>query len=230
MELKKELTGMNHWVRALVATQNHLYSGSYQTIKVSHHPEPPVQWLLSDNQGWVTTQNHLYSSSYQTIKVESPPRTTRAAAPIRQSRSVTTHLFSGSYQTIKVSHHPEPPVQRLLSDNQGESPPRTTCTVAPIRQSRWVTTQNHVYSGSYLTIKGESPPTCTVAPIRQSRVSHHPEPPVKRLLSDNQDESPPRTTCTAAPIRQSRWDTTQNHLYSGSYQTIKVPLLLHSIV
>ena len=49
MELKKELTGMNHWVRALVATQNHLYSGSYQTIKVSHHP--PVQWLLSDNQG-----------------------------------------------------------------------------------------------------------------------------------------------------------------------------------
>lgn len=34
MELKKELTGMNHWVRALVATQNYLYSGSYQTIKV----------------------------------------------------------------------------------------------------------------------------------------------------------------------------------------------------
>ena len=33
-ELKTQLTGLNHWVRALVATQNHLYSGSYQTIKV----------------------------------------------------------------------------------------------------------------------------------------------------------------------------------------------------
>ena len=33
-ELKHQLTGLNHWVRALVATQNHLYSGSYQTIKV----------------------------------------------------------------------------------------------------------------------------------------------------------------------------------------------------
>lgn len=36
LKLKKELTGLNHWVRALVASQNHLYSGSYQTIKVSH--------------------------------------------------------------------------------------------------------------------------------------------------------------------------------------------------
>lgn len=35
LKLKKELTGLNHWVRALVASQNHLYSGSYQTIKVS---------------------------------------------------------------------------------------------------------------------------------------------------------------------------------------------------
>jgi len=34
LKLKKELTGLNHWVRALVASQNHLYSGSYQTIKV----------------------------------------------------------------------------------------------------------------------------------------------------------------------------------------------------
>uniref|UniRef100_A0A671M686 E3 ubiquitin-protein ligase TRAF7 n=1 Tax=Sinocyclocheilus anshuiensis TaxID=1608454 RepID=A0A671M686_9TELE len=33
LKLKKELTGLNHWVRALVASQNHLYSGSYQTIK-----------------------------------------------------------------------------------------------------------------------------------------------------------------------------------------------------
>ncbi|KAK1342373.1 LOW QUALITY PROTEIN: hypothetical protein QTO34_015138 [Cnephaeus nilssonii] len=34
-ELKlKELTGLNHWVRALVAAQSYLYSGSYQTIKI----------------------------------------------------------------------------------------------------------------------------------------------------------------------------------------------------
>ena len=103
-----------------------------------------------------------------------------------------------------TSRYPEPPVQRLLSDNQGESPPRATCTVAPIRQSRWVTTQSHLYSGSYQTIK----------------VSHHPEPPVQQLLSDNQGESPHRTTYTVAPIRQSRWVTT--HLFNGSYQTIKV--------
>lgn len=35
LKLKKELTGLNHWVRALVAAQSYLYSGSYQTIKVS---------------------------------------------------------------------------------------------------------------------------------------------------------------------------------------------------
>lgn len=38
LKLKKELTGLNHWVRALVASQNHLYSGSYQTIKVRSCP------------------------------------------------------------------------------------------------------------------------------------------------------------------------------------------------
>lgn len=42
LKLKKELTGLNHWVRALVASQNHLYSGSYQTIKVSE----AVNWPL----------------------------------------------------------------------------------------------------------------------------------------------------------------------------------------
>ena len=30
-----ELTELNHWVRALVASENYLYSGSYQTIKVT---------------------------------------------------------------------------------------------------------------------------------------------------------------------------------------------------
>ena len=37
LKLKKELTGLNHWVRALVAAQSYLYSGSYQTIKVRPH-------------------------------------------------------------------------------------------------------------------------------------------------------------------------------------------------
>lgn len=41
LKLKKELTGLNHWVRALVASQNHLYSGSYQTIKVSVLSDAP---------------------------------------------------------------------------------------------------------------------------------------------------------------------------------------------
>lgn len=41
LKLKKELTGLNHWVRALVAAQSYLYSGSYQTIKVGPpDPEP----------------------------------------------------------------------------------------------------------------------------------------------------------------------------------------------
>uniref|UniRef100_A0A8C6RPF0 TNF receptor-associated factor 7 n=1 Tax=Nannospalax galili TaxID=1026970 RepID=A0A8C6RPF0_NANGA len=34
LKLKKELTGLNHWVWALVAAQSYLYSGSYQTIKI----------------------------------------------------------------------------------------------------------------------------------------------------------------------------------------------------
>ena len=34
MELMQELTGLNHWVRALVASERHLFSGSYQSIKV----------------------------------------------------------------------------------------------------------------------------------------------------------------------------------------------------
>ena len=42
-ELKSQLTGLNHWVRALIATQNHLYSGSYQTIKVKY-----TFFILSD--------------------------------------------------------------------------------------------------------------------------------------------------------------------------------------
>ena len=38
-----ELTELNHWVRALVASENYLYSGSYQTIKVLLRFEHYVQ-------------------------------------------------------------------------------------------------------------------------------------------------------------------------------------------
>ena len=34
MTLKQEITGLNHWVRALAASQQYLFGGSYQTIKV----------------------------------------------------------------------------------------------------------------------------------------------------------------------------------------------------
>ncbi|KAG3270035.1 TRAF7-like [Ictidomys tridecemlineatus] len=34
LKLKKELTGLHHWVGALMAAQSYLYSGSYQTIKI----------------------------------------------------------------------------------------------------------------------------------------------------------------------------------------------------
>ena len=30
----KELPAQNHWVRALVVSENYLYSGSYQAVKV----------------------------------------------------------------------------------------------------------------------------------------------------------------------------------------------------
>lgn len=46
LKLKKELTGLNHWVRALVAAQSYLYSGSYQTIKVCQ-PTPGDRVLPS---------------------------------------------------------------------------------------------------------------------------------------------------------------------------------------
>lgn len=38
--MKKEITGFNHWVRALYVTDKELYCGSYQTIEVI--PEPYI--------------------------------------------------------------------------------------------------------------------------------------------------------------------------------------------
>lgn len=90
MELKKELTGMNHWVRALVATQNYLYSGSYQTIKVClthkallkyqiqhlrtwHHILKNVSLLFNENTSQFFQMNNFYfkiALINQTINIE----------------------------------------------------------------------------------------------------------------------------------------------------------------
>lgn len=57
LKLKKELTGLNHWVRALVAAQSYLYSGSYQTIKVhlgtpgGHRALSPTSTSQTSTQG-----------------------------------------------------------------------------------------------------------------------------------------------------------------------------------
>ena len=35
LQMKQELRGFNHWVRALAVAQNLLFAGSYQTVKVT---------------------------------------------------------------------------------------------------------------------------------------------------------------------------------------------------
>lgn len=34
MQMKRSITGINHWVRALASSQNFLYGGSFQMLKV----------------------------------------------------------------------------------------------------------------------------------------------------------------------------------------------------
>ncbi|KAL5017981.1 hypothetical protein ScPMuIL_003703 [Solemya velum] len=71
LELKKELTGLNHWVRALVATQNHLYSGSYQTIKVWDLETLECVQMLETSGGSVysiaITNHHILCGTYENI-------------------------------------------------------------------------------------------------------------------------------------------------------------------
>lgn len=52
LKLKKELTGLNHWVRALVAAQSYLYSGSYQTIKAGLPVPHPAGAGRPSHPGW----------------------------------------------------------------------------------------------------------------------------------------------------------------------------------
>lgn len=63
LKLKKELTGLNHWVRALVASQNHLYSGSYQTIKVR---KSNVYLLMSNHNSAAINDSNKIKKHHET--------------------------------------------------------------------------------------------------------------------------------------------------------------------
>lgn len=45
MQMKRSITGINHWVRALASSQNYLYGGSFQMLKVFCCTLPRC-WLL----------------------------------------------------------------------------------------------------------------------------------------------------------------------------------------
>ncbi|MFT7812099.1 E3 ubiquitin-protein ligase TRAF7-like [Arapaima gigas] len=71
LKLKKELTGLNHWVRALVASQNHLYSGSYQTIKIWDIRSLECVHVLQTSGGSVysiaVTNHHIVCGTYENL-------------------------------------------------------------------------------------------------------------------------------------------------------------------
>ncbi|XP_059510059.1 E3 ubiquitin-protein ligase TRAF7 isoform X2 [Stegostoma tigrinum] len=71
LNLKKELTGLNHWVRALVASQNHLYSGSYQTIKIWDIRTLECVHVLQTSGGSVysiaVTNHHIVCGTYENL-------------------------------------------------------------------------------------------------------------------------------------------------------------------
>jgi len=69
IELIKELEGLNHWVRALVAHQGFIYSGSYQTIKIWDVSTLECTRVLSTNEGSVysiaVTNHHIICGTYE---------------------------------------------------------------------------------------------------------------------------------------------------------------------
>uniref|UniRef100_A0A8C4SCT4 TNF receptor-associated factor 7 n=1 Tax=Erpetoichthys calabaricus TaxID=27687 RepID=A0A8C4SCT4_ERPCA len=71
LKLKKELTGLNHWVRALVASQNYLYSGSYQTIKIWDIRTLECVHVLQTSGGSVysiaVTNHHIVCGTYENL-------------------------------------------------------------------------------------------------------------------------------------------------------------------
>ncbi|XP_052771409.1 E3 ubiquitin-protein ligase TRAF7-like isoform X2 [Mya arenaria] len=70
-QLKRELTGLNHWVRALVATGNLLYSGSYQTIKIWDIDRLECVRQLETSGGSVysiaITSHHVLCGTYENV-------------------------------------------------------------------------------------------------------------------------------------------------------------------
>ena len=62
-EMVKKLPSQNHWVRALVAEGNYLYSGSYQSVKVMAlkisvlRLKQTIQFKLSVGNKYVSTQS-----------------------------------------------------------------------------------------------------------------------------------------------------------------------------
>uniref|UniRef100_A0A8C0PTS4 TNF receptor associated factor 7 n=1 Tax=Canis lupus familiaris TaxID=9615 RepID=A0A8C0PTS4_CANLF len=71
LKLKKELTGLNHWVRALVAAQSYLYSGSYQTIKIWDIRTLDCIHVLQTSGGSVysiaVTNHHIVCGTYENL-------------------------------------------------------------------------------------------------------------------------------------------------------------------
>ncbi|KAG8506388.1 E3 ubiquitin-protein ligase TRAF7 [Galemys pyrenaicus] len=71
LKLKKELTGLNHWVRALVAAQSYLYSGSYQTIKIWDIRTLDCVHVLQTSGGSVysiaVTSHHIVCGTYENL-------------------------------------------------------------------------------------------------------------------------------------------------------------------
>lgn len=114
LKLKKELTGLNHWVRALVASQNYLYSGSYQTIKVCVFLVSPLQPLTALRHALKDGKSHALS--------ETPPLTFPPSAS--PTRSGTSGIWSAC-----TSCRPQEGASTPLRS------PTTTSSAAPMRIS-----------------------------------------------------------------------------------------------
>ncbi|KAK2501307.1 hypothetical protein MC885_018338 [Smutsia gigantea] len=114
LKLKKELTGLNHWVRALVAAQSYLYSGSYQTIKIWDIRTLDCIHVLQTSGGSVysiaVTNHHIVCGTYENlIHVWSMDNMICTQTLLRHQGSVTAlavsrgRLFSGAVDsTVKV--------------------------------------------------------------------------------------------------------------------------------
>ncbi|XP_013417562.1 E3 ubiquitin-protein ligase TRAF7-like [Lingula anatina] len=111
-QLKKEITGLNHWVRALVSSQQFLYTGSYQTIKIWDLETLECVKMLDTSGGSVysicITEHHILCGTYencihvwelgtfnQTTTLQGHSGTVYALAPLQTPSG--TKVFSASY-------------------------------------------------------------------------------------------------------------------------------------